>query len=106
MVQVVLLKDICDEKAEELVKRCPANVFDIEDTPTGIICCLRIDYLLETSCQHCNRSSDDELLLPLPAAPPKRKKIKENSVLLGFWYGLWTWEALINLPWGITFAVC
>lgn len=33
--EVVLLKDIFDEKAEELVKRCPANVFDIEDTPTG-----------------------------------------------------------------------
>ncbi|KAK9269768.1 hypothetical protein L1049_001546 [Liquidambar formosana] len=29
--EVVLLKEIEDEKAEELVKKCPVNVFDIED---------------------------------------------------------------------------
>ncbi|KNA08964.1 hypothetical protein SOVF_157970 [Spinacia oleracea] len=33
--EVVLLQDICDEEAEKLVAKCPANVFDIEDTPTG-----------------------------------------------------------------------
>ncbi|XP_021745054.1 DNA-directed RNA polymerases I and III subunit rpac1-like [Chenopodium quinoa] len=33
--EVVLLQDIKDEEAEKLVQKCPANVFDIEDTPTG-----------------------------------------------------------------------
>ncbi|XP_010676084.2 uncharacterized protein LOC104891987 isoform X2 [Beta vulgaris subsp. vulgaris] len=33
--EVVLLKDVYDVDAEKLVKKCPANVFDIEDTPTG-----------------------------------------------------------------------
>lgn len=33
--EVVLLQDVCDEQAEKLVKKCPKNVFDIEDTPTG-----------------------------------------------------------------------
>lgn len=33
--EVVLLQDIYDEKAEMLVKKCPVNVFDIEDTPIG-----------------------------------------------------------------------
>lgn len=34
-VQVVLLQEFEDEKAEELVKRCPVNVFDIEDIANG-----------------------------------------------------------------------
>ncbi|KAL9668267.1 hypothetical protein QQ045_002646 [Rhodiola kirilowii] len=33
--EVILLKQIEDEKAEELVKNCPANVFDIEDIGNG-----------------------------------------------------------------------
>ncbi|KAK9673755.1 hypothetical protein RND81_12G187000 [Saponaria officinalis] len=33
--EVVLLKDIYDERAETLVQKCPAKVFDIEDTPAG-----------------------------------------------------------------------
>ncbi|XP_074320115.1 uncharacterized protein LOC141656924 [Silene latifolia] len=33
--EVVLLQDVCDERAEQLIKKCPANVFDIEDTPAG-----------------------------------------------------------------------
>lgn len=33
--EVVLLQDIYDEEAEKLVEKCPADVFDIEDTPTG-----------------------------------------------------------------------
>ncbi|XP_057524126.1 uncharacterized protein LOC130803913 [Amaranthus tricolor] len=33
--EVVLLQDIYDETAEKLVNKCPANVFDIEDTPAG-----------------------------------------------------------------------
>lgn len=34
-MQIVLLQDIEGEKAEELVKKCPANVFDIEDIGKG-----------------------------------------------------------------------
>ncbi|KAH9607188.1 hypothetical protein KSS87_021254 [Heliosperma pusillum] len=33
--EVVLLQDVYDDKAETLIKKCPANVFDIEDTPAG-----------------------------------------------------------------------
>ncbi|XP_073153603.1 uncharacterized protein [Henckelia pumila] len=33
--EVVLLQDIEDEKAEELVKKCPVKVFDIEDIGKG-----------------------------------------------------------------------
>ncbi|XP_042504103.1 DNA-directed RNA polymerases I and III subunit RPAC1-like isoform X2 [Macadamia integrifolia] len=32
---VVLLQEVEDEKAEELVKKCPVNVFDIEDIGNG-----------------------------------------------------------------------
>ena len=31
----MLLQDIEDEKAEELVKKCPVSVFDIEDIAKG-----------------------------------------------------------------------
>lgn len=31
----MLLQEIEDEKAEELVKKCPVNVFDIEDIAKG-----------------------------------------------------------------------
>ena len=31
------MQDIYDETAEKLVNKCPANVFDIEDTPAGIV---------------------------------------------------------------------
>lgn len=34
-MQIVLLEDIEGEKADELVKKCPANVFDIEDIAKG-----------------------------------------------------------------------
>ncbi|KAJ4982104.1 hypothetical protein NE237_032941 [Protea cynaroides] len=33
--EVVLLEEVEDEKAEELVKKCPVNVFDIEDIAKG-----------------------------------------------------------------------
>lgn len=33
--QVVLLQEVQDEKAEELVKKCPVDVFDIEDIGPG-----------------------------------------------------------------------
>ncbi|KAJ4952947.1 hypothetical protein NE237_029779 [Protea cynaroides] len=33
--EVVLLQEVEDEKAEELVKKCPVNVFDIEDIGMG-----------------------------------------------------------------------
>lgn len=33
--EVILLKDIEDDDAEELVKKCPVNVFDIEDIAKG-----------------------------------------------------------------------
>lgn len=35
--QVVLLKDVKDEAAEELKRKCPVNVFDIEDIGKGEI---------------------------------------------------------------------
>lgn len=34
-MQVVLLEDIVGEKADELVKKCPVKVFDIEDIGKG-----------------------------------------------------------------------
>lgn len=34
-IQVVLLQEVKDAKAEELVKKCPVNVFDIEDIAKG-----------------------------------------------------------------------
>lgn len=34
-MQVVLLQEIEDEMAEELVQKCPVNVFDIEDIAKG-----------------------------------------------------------------------
>ena len=33
--QVVLLEDLRDDLAEELVQKCPVNVFDIEDLSNG-----------------------------------------------------------------------
>lgn len=33
--QVVFLQEVKDEKAEELVKKCPVDVFDIEDIGPG-----------------------------------------------------------------------
>ncbi|GMH05831.1 hypothetical protein Nepgr_007671 [Nepenthes gracilis] len=33
--EVVLLQDVYDEKAEKLVRKCPVNVFDIEDVANG-----------------------------------------------------------------------
>ena len=33
--QVVLLKPVEGDRAEELVNKCPANVFDIEDMGIG-----------------------------------------------------------------------
>ncbi|KAA8534674.1 hypothetical protein F0562_032191 [Nyssa sinensis] len=33
--EVVLLQEVEDEKAEELIKKCPVNVFDIEDIANG-----------------------------------------------------------------------
>lgn len=33
--QVVLLQEVKDEKAAELVKKCPVDVFDIEDIGPG-----------------------------------------------------------------------
>jgi DNA-directed RNA polymerase I and III subunit RPAC1 len=33
--QVVFLEDVWDDMAEELVEKCPVNVFDIEDLPKG-----------------------------------------------------------------------
>ena len=32
---MVFLEDVWDEMAEELVEKCPVNVFDIEDLPKG-----------------------------------------------------------------------
>lgn len=34
-MQIVLLQEIEGEKADELVKKCPAKVFDIEDIGKG-----------------------------------------------------------------------
>lgn len=33
--KVVLKEEILDEKAEELVKKCPVHVFDVEDIGKG-----------------------------------------------------------------------
>ncbi|KAJ4975289.1 hypothetical protein NE237_000395 [Protea cynaroides] len=35
-LKVVLLQEVVDEKAEKLVKKCPVNVFDIEDVVKSI----------------------------------------------------------------------
>lgn len=35
-LKVVLLRDIEDDEAEALVKKCPVQVFDIEDIGKGI----------------------------------------------------------------------
>lgn len=35
-LKVVLLRDIEDDEAEALVKKCPVKVFDIEDIGKGI----------------------------------------------------------------------
>lgn len=37
---MVLLEDIEGKLAEELVQKCPVNVFDIEDTGTGSYHCI------------------------------------------------------------------
>lgn len=40
LLKVVLLRDIEDDEAEELVKKCPVKVFDIEDIGKGKVTCI------------------------------------------------------------------
>ncbi|XP_047949841.1 DNA-directed RNA polymerases I and III subunit rpac1-like [Salvia hispanica] len=48
--EIVLLEEIVDEKAEELVKKCPKKVFDIEDIGKG---CKRATVARPRSCTLC-----------------------------------------------------
>ncbi|KZV36216.1 hypothetical protein F511_14234 [Dorcoceras hygrometricum] len=56
--EVVLLQDIEDEKAEELVKKCPVKVFDIEDIGKGRKKATVARPRSCTLCRECIRGDD------------------------------------------------
>lgn len=56
--EVVLLQEIEDEKAEELVKKCPVNVFDIEDIAKGKKKATVARPRACTLCRECIRGDD------------------------------------------------
>ncbi|KAK9091827.1 hypothetical protein Syun_026738 [Stephania yunnanensis] len=58
--QVVLLENVEDEKAEELVKKCPVNVFDIEDIGEGKRRATVARPRACTLCRECIRGDDWE----------------------------------------------
>lgn len=58
--EVVLLQEFEDEKAEELVKRCPVNVFDIEDIANGKKRATVARPRLCTLCRECIRGDQWE----------------------------------------------
>ncbi|KAF6145115.1 hypothetical protein GIB67_013466 [Kingdonia uniflora] len=58
--EVVLLQEVKDEKAEELVKKCPVNVFDIEDIGKGRKRATVARPRLCTLCRECIRGDDWE----------------------------------------------
>ncbi|XP_043696445.1 DNA-directed RNA polymerases I and III subunit RPAC1-like isoform X1 [Telopea speciosissima] len=58
--EVVLLQEVEDEKAEELVKKCPVNVFDIEDFAKGKKRATVARPRACTLCRECIRGEDWE----------------------------------------------
>ncbi|XP_043715184.1 DNA-directed RNA polymerases I and III subunit RPAC1-like isoform X2 [Telopea speciosissima] len=58
--EVVLLQEVEDEKAEELVKKCPVNVFDIEDLAKGKKRATVARPRACTLCRECIRGEDWE----------------------------------------------
>lgn len=61
--EVVLLKEIKDGDAEELVKKCPVNVFDIEDLGNGEKRAVVAKPRACTLCRECVRLADDQVEL-------------------------------------------
>ncbi|XP_010248371.1 PREDICTED: DNA-directed RNA polymerases I and III subunit RPAC1 isoform X1 [Nelumbo nucifera] len=58
--EVVLLQEVEDEMAEELVKKCPVNVFDIEDVGKGKKRATVARSRACTLCRECIRGEDWE----------------------------------------------
>ncbi|KAJ4980430.1 hypothetical protein NE237_031267 [Protea cynaroides] len=58
--EVVLLEEVENEKAEELVKKCPVNVFDIEDVAKGKKRATVAQPRACTLCRECIRGEDWE----------------------------------------------
>ncbi|XP_047327758.1 DNA-directed RNA polymerases I and III subunit rpac1 [Impatiens glandulifera] len=56
--EVVFLKDVEGKKAKELVEKCPAKVFDIEDMGTGIKRAVASRPRSCTLCRECIREGD------------------------------------------------
>ncbi|KAG8386006.1 hypothetical protein BUALT_Bualt03G0104100 [Buddleja alternifolia] len=63
--EVVLLQEIKGEKAEELVKKCPVNVFDIEDIGRGRKRATVAQPRSCTLCRECIRGDDWDKLVAL-----------------------------------------
>ncbi|PIN09740.1 RNA polymerase I and III, subunit RPA40/RPC40 [Handroanthus impetiginosus] len=63
--EVVLLQEIEDERAEELVKKCPVNVFDIEDIGKGRKRATVARPRSCTLCRECIRGDDWDKLVAL-----------------------------------------
>ncbi|KAK9084586.1 hypothetical protein Sjap_024997 [Stephania japonica] len=63
--EVVLLEEVEDQKAEELVKKCPVNVFDIEDVGKGKRRAIVAQPRACTLCRECIRGNDWEKLIAL-----------------------------------------
>lgn len=61
--EIVLLQDIKDEKAEELVKKCPVRVFDIEDIGKGQKRATVVRPRSCTLCRECITGDDWEKLV-------------------------------------------
>ncbi|XP_077215954.1 RNA polymerase I subunit 43 [Tasmannia lanceolata] len=63
--EVVLLQEVEDDKAEELVKKCPVNVFDIEDIANGRKKATVARPRACTLCRECIRGNDWEKYVEL-----------------------------------------
>ncbi|XP_045819431.1 DNA-directed RNA polymerases I and III subunit RPAC1-like isoform X2 [Trifolium pratense] len=58
--EVVLMEDVVDEMAEELVSKCPAKVFDIEDIGEGRRRARVVNARACTLCRECIREKESE----------------------------------------------
>ncbi|WJX31449.1 hypothetical protein P8452_19874 [Trifolium repens] len=73
--EVVLMEDVMDEKAEELVNKCPAKVFDIEDIGEGRRRARVVNARACTLCRECIRGDKESE----DAADKKEKESEDGA---------------------------
>ncbi|CAJ2640102.1 DNA-directed RNA polymerases I, II, and III subunit RPABC1 [Trifolium pratense] len=89
--EVVLMEDVVDEMAEELVSKCPAKVFDIEDIGEGRRRARVVNARACTLCRECIREKESE------DGADKKEKESEDGADKAIVIKKKEWEDLISL---------